>query len=160
MWYIKAGMGWQEVTQMMMQQHLCGWKSWTLNGCIPTLKYCTSNLVTVHWTIRRDIASKDTLSRFDCHLSQGWGQFRNWNWNWHQFQFQFQELELQRNWIKGIGIGIGIDKKELKELIQFLFLIVNSFWFLPEASFGLRVLSLPVSVCVCVCVSITCLSGR
>ena len=35
----------------------------------------------------------------------------------------------KRNWIKGIGIGIGIDKKELKELIQFLFLIVNSFWF-------------------------------
>ena len=56
---------------------------------------------------------------------QGWGQFRNWNWNWHQFQFQ--ELELQRNWIKGIGIGI--DKEELKELIQFPFLIVNSFWF-------------------------------
>ena len=59
----------------------------------------------------------------------GWGQLRNWNWNWYQFQFQFQELELQRNWIKGIGIGIGIDKEELKELIQFLFLIVNSFWF-------------------------------
>ena len=56
---------------------------------------------------------------------QGWGQFRNWNWNW--YQFQFQELELKRNWIKGIGIGI--DKEELKELIQFLFLIVNSFWF-------------------------------
>ena len=56
---------------------------------------------------------------------QGWGQFRNWNWNW--YQFQFQELELQRNWLKGIGIGIGIDKEELKELIQFLFLIVNSF---------------------------------
>ena len=56
---------------------------------------------------------------------QGWGQFRNWNWNWCQFQFQFQELELQRNWIKGFGI----DKEELKELIQFLFLIVNSFWF-------------------------------
>ena len=54
---------------------------------------------------------------------QGWGQFRNWNWNW--YQFQFQELELKRNWIKGIGI----DKKELKELIQFLSLIVNSFWF-------------------------------
>ena len=54
---------------------------------------------------------------------QGWGQFRNWNWNW--YQFQFQELELKRNWIKGIGI----DKEELKELIQFLFLIVNSFWF-------------------------------
>ena len=62
-------------------------------------------------------------------IRQGWGQFRNWNWNWYQFQFQFQELELQRNWIKGIGIGIGIDKEELKELIQFLFLIVNSFWF-------------------------------
>ena len=33
---------------------------------------------------------------------------------------------------------------------------------LPEASFGLRVLSLPASVCVCVsvCVSITCLSAR
>ena len=62
-------------------------------------------------------------------LNQGWGQFRNWNWNWYQFQFQFQELELKRNWIKGIGIGIGIDKEELKELIQFLFLIVNSFWF-------------------------------
>ena len=61
---------------------------------------------------------------------QGWGQLRNWNWNWYQFQFQFQELELQRNWIKGIGIGIGIGigNKELKELIQFLFLIVNSFW--------------------------------
>ena len=58
---------------------------------------------------------------------QGWGQFRNWNWNWYQFQFQFQELELKRNWIKGVGIGI--DKEELKELIQFLFLIVNSFWF-------------------------------
>ena len=58
---------------------------------------------------------------------QGWGQFRNWNWNWCQFQFQFQELELKRNWIKGIGIGI--DKEELEELIQFLFLIVNSFWF-------------------------------
>ena len=57
--------------------------------------------------------------------NQGWGQFRNWNWNW--YQFQFQELELQKNWIKGIGIGI--DKKELKELIQFPFLIVNSFWF-------------------------------
>ena len=63
------------------------------------------------------------------YVDQGWGQFRNWNWNWYQFQFQFQELELQRNWIKGIGIGIGIDKEELKELIQFLFLIVNSFWF-------------------------------
>ena len=37
------------------------------------------------------------------------------------------ELELKRNWIKGIGIGI--DREELKELIQFLFLIVNSFWF-------------------------------
>ena len=48
----------------------------------------------------------------------------------------------------------------------------NRLWhvndFLPEASFGLRVLSLPASVCVCVCVSvclsvcvsITCLSGR
>ena len=58
---------------------------------------------------------------------QGWGQFRNWNWNWYQFQFQFQELELKRNWIKGIGIGI--HREELKELIQFLFLIVNSFWF-------------------------------
>ena len=35
-------------------------------------------------------------------------------------------------------------------------------WFLPEASFGLRVLSLPASVCVClsVCLSITCLSAR
>ena len=63
----------------------------------------------------------------DIARKQGWGQFRNWNWNWCQFQFQFQELELQRNWIKGIGIGI--DKEELKELIQFLFLIVNSFWF-------------------------------
>ena len=31
--------------------------------------------------------------------------------------------------------------------------------FLPEASFGLRVLSLPASVCVCVCVSV-CLSVR
>ena len=62
-------------------------------------------------------------------FDQGWVQFRNWNWNWWQFQFQFQELELQRNWIKGIGIGIGIDKEELKELIQFLFLTVNSFWF-------------------------------
>ena len=51
---------------------------------------------------------------------QGWGQFRNWNWNW--YQIQFQELELKRNWIKGIGIDI-------KELIEFLFLIVNSFWF-------------------------------
>ena len=30
-------------------------------------------------------------------------------------------------------------------------------WFLPEASFGLRVLSLPASVCVCVCLSV-CLS--
>ena len=60
-------------------------------------------------------------------IKQGWGQFRNWNWNLCQFQFQFQELELQRNWIKGIGIGI--DKEELKELVQFLFLIVNSFWF-------------------------------
>ena len=29
----------------------------------------TSNLVTGHQTIRRDIASKDTLSHFDCHLS-------------------------------------------------------------------------------------------
>ena len=73
------------------------------------------------------LASAETVR----HLStyQGWGQFRNWNWNWYQFQFQFQELELQRNWIKGIGTGIGIDNKELKELIQFLFLIVNSFWF-------------------------------
>ena len=62
-------------------------------------------------------------------INQGWGQFQNWNWNWYQFQFQFQELELNRNWIKGIGIGIGIDKEELKELIQFLFLIVNSFRF-------------------------------
>ena len=39
-------------------------------------------------------------------------------------------------------------------------------WFLPETSFGLRVLSSPASVClsvcpcVCVCVSITCLSAR
>ena len=66
------------------------------------------------------------LSDFN-RLTQGWGKFRNWNWNWYQFQFQFQELELKRNWIKGIGIGI--DKEELKELIQFLFLIVNSFWF-------------------------------
>ena len=37
-------------------------------------------------------------------------------------------------------------------------------WFLPEASFGLRVLSSPASVCLCVrvsvCVSITCLSAR
>ena len=36
--------------------------------------------------------------------------------------------------------------------------------FLPEASFGIRVLSSPVSVCLsecpCVCVSITCLSAR
>ena len=31
------------------------------------------------------------------------------------------------------------------------------FSFLPEASFALRVLSLPASVCVCVCVSV-CLS--
>ena len=52
--------------------------------------------------------------------NQGWGQFRNWNWNW--YLFQFRELELKRNWIKGIGI-------DTKELIQFLFLIVNSFWF-------------------------------
>ena len=70
----------------------------------------------VYWTINQHWSG-----------NQGWGQFRNWNWNW--YQFQFQELELQRNWIKGIGIGIGIDKEELKELIQFLFLIVNSFWF-------------------------------
>ena len=27
-------------------------------------------------------------------------------------------------------------------------------WFLPETSFGLRVLSLPASVCVCVCLSV------
>ena len=27
-------------------------------------------------------------------------------------------------------------------------------WFLPEASFGLRVLSLPASVCLCVCLSV------
>ena len=52
-----------------MPQHLCWWKSYTLNGCILVLMYHTSNLVTVHWTIRRDIASKDTLSCFDCHLS-------------------------------------------------------------------------------------------
>ena len=32
-------------------------------------------------------------------------------------------------------------------------LIQNSSTFLPEASFGLRVLSLPVSVCVCVCIN-------
>ena len=69
------------------------------------------------------------LFKITRQLIQGWGQFRNWNWNWCQFQFQFQELELKRNWIKRIGIGIGIDKEELKELIQFLFLIVNSFWF-------------------------------
>ena len=31
------------------------------------------------------------------------------------------------------------------------------YWFLPEASFGLRVLSLPACVCVCVCVCV-CLS--
>ena len=60
-----------------------------------------------------------------CNSHQGWGQFRNWNWNW--YQFQFQELELKRNWIKGVGVGI--DREELKELIQFPFLIVNSFWF-------------------------------
>ena len=75
------------------------------------------------------IRSKWFSKQYLIHSYQGWGQFRNWNWNWYQFQFQFQELELQRNWIKGIGIGIGIDKEELKELIQFLFLIVNSFWF-------------------------------
>ena len=75
--------------------------------------------------------TSDKLQEIDFKTSnivvqyQGWGQFRNWNWNW--CQFQFQELELKRNWIKGIGIGI--DKEELKELIQFLFLIVNSFWF-------------------------------
>ena len=76
--------------------------------------------------IKVSIGSNNNLAP-DQH--QGWGQFRNWNWNWYQFQFQFQELELQRNWLKGIGIGIGIgiDKEELKELIQFLFLIVNSF---------------------------------
>ena len=28
-------------------------------------------------------------------------------------------------------------------------------WFLPEASFGLRVLSLPACVCVCVCVRVS-----
>ena len=40
---------------------------------------------------------------------------------------------------------------------------VEKYWngkSLPEASFGLRVLSLPASVCVSVCVSITCLSAR
>ena len=73
------------------------------------------------------LAVDDNLSAPVQWLHQGWGQFRNWNWNW--CQFQFQELELKRNWIKGIGIGIGIDKEELKELIQFLFLIVISFWF-------------------------------
>ena len=31
----------------------------------------------------------------------------------------------------------------------------GGFWFLPEASFGLRVLSLPVCVCVCVCVRVS-----
>ena len=31
---------------------------------------------------------------------------------------------------------------------------VDVFGFLPEASFGLRVLSLPASVCVCVCLSV------
>ena len=33
---------------------------------------------------------------------------------------------------------------------------VGKTWFLPEASFGLRVLSLPVSVCVCVYQSLAC----
>ena len=76
------------------------------------------------WSTQADNLLRKSHRWFSARL-QGWGQFRNWNWNW--CQFQFQELELQRNWIKGIGIGI--DKEELKELIQFLFLIVNSFWF-------------------------------
>ena len=49
----------------------------------------------------------------------------------------------------------------LRQKIRFRFVTPGeSFFvlFLPEASFGLRVLSLPVSVCVCV--SITCLSAR
>ena len=42
-------------------------------------------------------------------------------------------------------------------IIYFSYLFLLFFPFLPEASFGLRVLSLPASVCVCVCLSV-CLS--
>ena len=84
----------------------------------PSQKASNMHFMTSFWWLAMD--------NMDWH-GQGWGQFQNWNWNW--CQFQFQELELKRNWIKGIGIGIGIDKEELKEFIQFLFLIVNSFWF-------------------------------
>ena len=96
---------------------------------IPKLQNHTATLVQHIYQINH-IQYRPAAAEFlglSLRPSQGWGQFRNWNWNWCQFQFQFQELELQRNWIKGIGIGI--DKEELKELIQFLFLIVNSFWF-------------------------------
>ena len=50
------------------------------------------------------------------------------------------------------------------EIITFINMIIWIWSFLPEASFGLRVLSSPasvyLSVCPCVCVSITCLSAR
>ena len=43
----------------------------------------------------------------------------------------------------------------LSILVRWHLYIETAFWspFLPEASFGLRVLSLPVSVCVCVCIN-------
>ena len=44
--------------------------------------------------------------------------------------------------------------------MAYMLQIVFSSAFLPEASFGLRVLSSPASVGLCVCVSITSLSGR
>ena len=63
-------------------------------------------------------------------LRNGWSH-RNGCWRWANPKCACVWRQLgdknsrNWNWIKGIGI----DKEELKELIQFLFLIVNSFWF-------------------------------
>ena len=77
----------------------------------------------------------------------------NWFINWSIDQF----LQISTN------LPIRLTSSLIPQIMQ-----VDSFimFILPEASFGLRVLSLPASVCVClsvclsVCVSITCLSAQ
>ena len=44
------------------------WQSFVLDGCVPVLKYRTSHLIVIHWTIGRDVAVKQMPRHLDGHL--------------------------------------------------------------------------------------------
>ena len=81
-------------------------------------------------------------------------QEKQWLYIWWPWYFVFHKT--QQKWLPMFWKSIHICRKYLMNGEIARLWTKCSILFLPEASFGLRVLSLPVSVCVCVYQSLAC----